>query len=68
MKKSQKGSRLVFVWYNHMSFSKIEKHKKPQLTQDDQGRQSEDGQIRSLQGIFCKGRYRSWVSSQEDSA
>ena len=30
-----------------------------------ESKQSQESMIRSLQGVFCKGRYRSWVFSRE---
>jgi len=33
----------------------------------DQLKQSPEDMIRALQGIFCKGRYYSWVATQGNS-
>jgi len=30
----------------------------------DQLKQSPEDMIRALQGIFCKGRYQSWIANQ----
>ena len=34
-------------------------------TAESEKKQSPESMIRSLQGVFCRGRYRSWVFSRE---
>ena len=34
----------------------------PRLTEEKQQKQSREEMVRSLQGIFCYGRYRSWAA------
>ena len=48
--------------------SLLEYLKRPLPENKSEKKQSPEEMIRSLQGIFCKGRYRSWVAAQENSS
>ena len=63
MNNSRKVPRIVYEWSNDPNFRRFEKKKKSHENVDSQTRQSEEEQIRSMLGIFCHGRYRSWVIS-----
>jgi hypothetical protein len=42
--------------------------KRPLPKSESEKKQSPEEMIRSLQGVFCKGRYRSWVATQENDS
>jgi len=46
----------------------IEYLKRPLPENKFEKKQSPEEMIRSLQGVFCKGRYSSWVATQGNSS
>ena len=59
MKKPQTNDHQFFEWSFQPAFTKPKKD--PQLSQEQQ---NQEDMIRSLQNVFCKGRYRTWHLSQ----
>jgi hypothetical protein len=58
----EKGGFTVFVW-PPLPFSG-DSDGKPRRKDGREGKETPEEMIRSLQGIFCKGRYRSWPVRQ----
>ena len=68
MEKKQSYDSAINVWPGPPS-SEEEKKPYPRKSRrpagkNQMGKQSDEDMIRELQGIFCKGRYRSWVFSE----
>jgi hypothetical protein len=66
MVKSQFSKGGLYEW-PPLSFSEGGKSRQggqPRREDEPEGRETPEEMIRSLQGIFCKGRYRSWTVRQ----
>ena len=62
MKKFFKEEPFYYEW-PYKSQNKVKRNNKKKTNPPK--KQSEEGMIRSLQIIFCKGYYRSWALAQE---
>ena len=61
-----KKKRCTIVVWSEQPFGNeipVKKRRTPRLTPEKLEKQSRDEMIRALQGVFCHGRYRSWVAS-----
>ena len=68
MEKKQSYNSAITVW-PRLKSSEGEKRPPPRNSRqptrkNKTGKQSDEDMIRDLQGIFCQGRYRSWVFSE----
>jgi len=64
MKKNPEEARNAYQWSNQPNHKKKPRRIQTSSREKSEKEQSEEEMIRSLQGVFCKGRYRSWVFSQ----
>ena len=64
MKKFPEDAHSAYEWPYQPNSPKQTHHTRNSSREKSEKDQFEEAMIRSLQGIFCKGRYRSWVASQ----
>ena len=63
MRKFQDAnSRTVYVWSSQPSFRVVRRKKS-----DPNVKETPEEMIHSLKDVFCKGRYRSWAISSENT-
>ena len=68
MKKVPKAKRTILVWPYWPSLKEQQRIRdlKKEIKPGEEKKQTPEQVIRSLQGVFCGGRYRSWVFSREE--
>ena len=67
MKKVPAAEKTILVWPCHPSLKEqqqIRDLNKENRSGKKERKQTPEQMIRSLQGVFCGGRYRSWVLSR----
>ena len=63
MEKNQSADNRSYEWPQQSSFSTQGKpRKQPRENSKHPEKESPEMMVRSLQGIFCKGQYRSWIA------
>ena len=65
MKKVPEEAHGVYEWPYQPNQKKNKHRTENSNRKNSKEKQSEEEMIRSLQGVFCKGRYRSWVFSHD---